>query len=599
MKTAKPTAVLDIETYRDYLLVAFLDVSTGVVSTFEADGTNPLPDASVRGIRRLLATCRVVTFNGNSFDLPLLTMALNGSPPPVVKAAADRIILENSPGWMVLREAGMTLPAGLDHVDLIEVAPGQASLKIYGGRLHCRRLQDLPIAPDASIAPDQRALLREYCTNDLTTTADLLAALTPQIELRERMSVEYGVDLRSRSDAQIAEIVICAAVTKASGRVVPKPPSSKSWRFKYAPPAWIRFNLPVLQRALADIVAGDFVVDAGKLVMPDALAGLAIQIGGQVYRLGVGGLHSSEQRTSHRATADTLLVDHDVESYYPSIILQCGLEPSSMRGHFLRVYRGLVEERLTAKHEGNTVKAAALKLAVNGSFGKLGSQWSRLYAPELLAQVTMTGQLALLMLIEALEADGVPVVSANTDGIVVACPVALRPVMDFAIWLWEHTTGLHTAATPYAALYSRDVNNYIAVKPGGAVKCKGAYATGDLMKNPANEICVTAVVRHLTSGTPIEQTVAECDDVRKFLSVRQVQGGAVAQDGSYLGKAVRWYYSTAVSGAIRYKRNGYTVPRTEGGCALMTLPDAVPADLDRGWYVREATAILNDIGAPV
>ncbi|KKS65278.1 MAG: hypothetical protein UV34_C0020G0001, partial [Parcubacteria group bacterium GW2011_GWB1_42_6] len=37
-------------------------------------------------------------------------------------------------------------------------------------------------------------------------------------------------------------------------------------------------------------------------------------------------------------------------------------------------------------------------------------------------QVTITGQLALLMLIERLELCGVPVISANTDGLVVECP---------------------------------------------------------------------------------------------------------------------------------------------------------------------------------
>ena len=39
------------------------------------------------------------------------------------------------------------------------------------------------------------------------------------------------------------------------------------------------------------------------------------------------------------------------------------------------------------------------KIQINGSFGKLGSKYSLLYAPDLLLQTTITGQLALLMLI--------------------------------------------------------------------------------------------------------------------------------------------------------------------------------------------------------
>jgi DNA polymerase elongation subunit (family B) len=58
-----------------------------------------------------------------------------------------------------------------------------------------------------------------------------------------------------------------------------------------------------------------------------------------------------------------------------------------------------------------------MKIAANGVFGKLGSPWSILYAPHLMVAVTLTGQLALLMLIERAERMGISVVSANTDGV--------------------------------------------------------------------------------------------------------------------------------------------------------------------------------------
>ena len=34
-----------------------------------------------------------------------------------------------------------------DHIDIMPLPIGQASLKIYGGRLHAPKLQDLPIEP--------------------------------------------------------------------------------------------------------------------------------------------------------------------------------------------------------------------------------------------------------------------------------------------------------------------------------------------------------------------------------------------------------------------------------------------------------------------
>jgi len=56
--------------------------------------------------------------------------------------------------------------------------------------------------------------------------------------------------------------------------------------------------------------------------------------------------------------------------------------------------------------------ANTLKTLLNGSFGKLGSRYSIFYAPTEMLQVTITGQLALLMLIEMMELCGIPVVSA-------------------------------------------------------------------------------------------------------------------------------------------------------------------------------------------
>lgn len=242
-------------------------------------------------------------------------------------------------------------------------------------------------------------------------------------------------------------------------------------------------------------------------------------------------------------------------------------------------------------------EADAKKIAINGSFGKLGSMWSSLYAPKLMIQVTLTGQLALLMLIEQLEAHNIPVVSGNTDGIVIKCPKALVPTMHKAIAEWERATGFETEETAYKSLYSRDVNNYVAVKPDGKVKTKGAYAFAGLQKNPANTIVIEAVLAQLTKGTSVEATIRACKDMRKFVTVRKVAGGG-QWGGMYLGKTVRWYYSTQVPASvqIRYRTNGNKVSRSEGCMPLMELPEAVPSDINYDWYVREAHSILKEIG---
>jgi hypothetical protein len=584
----KPIAILDLEVYRDYFLVAMRQLDGGKVGYVEMFEGQPLDVAKVR---QTLKTHRIVTFNGNHFDLPLLAIALSdGATPALVKKYCDLIITGGLKPWDIYREAEVqALP--VDHVDLFEVAPGKVSLKVYGGRLHCQKMQDLPIDPDESIGEKDRELIRTYCANDLAVTEALYRALEPQINLREEMGQRYGVDLRSKSDAQIAEAVIVHEV----GRVR-RPSIAAGTVYKYPAPAWLHFSRADLQSVLADVLAADFVVqDTGGIAMPEALAGREIAIGASVYRLGIGGLHSSEECTAHIADADTLLLDRDVASYYPSIILGLGLEPQQMAGKFLPVYQSIVERRLAAKHAGDKVTADTLKIVVNGSFGKFGSKYSDLYAPDLMIRVTLTGQLALLMLIEWLETAGIQVVSANTDGIVIKCPAARQRDAETIVWEWELLTGFVTEETRYAALYSRDVNNYIAIKAGGGAKLKGVYAGNSLAKNPTNQIVVDAVLARLVSGHPVEQTVAECGDIRKFLTIRSVKGGAV-KDGIFLGKAVRWYQSTACPGPITYKTNGNAVAGSDGGRPMMEIVEGIPDDIDRPWYVTEAHGVLRDIG---
>lgn len=584
---------MDIECYRNYFLVMFRDVERGRVKAFDFW---PGRELDRPGIAKILRQWRVFTFNGRNYDMPMLALAMSGATNHELKEASDRIIVGGLKPWQFEEKYGVSVPGFVDHIDLIEVAPGQASLKIYGGRLHSKRMQDLPIEPGAEIEPEQRPLLIRYCGNDLETTVDLRRELREQIALRERMSDEYGTDLRSKSDAQVAEAVIKSQIEKALGRKVYRPDIDPGASFQYRAPRFIQFQTPAMREVLDQVKSARFVIDYdGTVQMPKVLDDAKIAIGSGVYRMGIGGLHSSEKKSMHVSDDEYVIIDRDVASYYPALILGTKLAPKHLGEVFLRTYKGHVDARLACKRAGDKVGANSRKIMVNGTFGKLGSPWSVFYAPDLMIQVTITGQLALLMLIETIELAGIEVVSANTDGIVTKVPRDSIADFNAIIFDWELATGFETEETRYRGLYSRDVNNYIAITEDGKVKLKGAYAAAGLQKNPASPICVDAVVEHLKDGTPLYETIEACDDITKFVNVRQVKGGAVKGD-EYLGKAIRWYYAEGERGAIHYKTNGNTVPKTEGAKPLMELPDRFPDDVDYEWYRREAFGILADIG---
>lgn len=612
----KPTAVFDIECYRNYFLMKFKNVTTGGVREFEMyDGHTP--DGAA--VKRILLDYRIVTFNGLNYDMPMVTYAMKliaQANKGVItaleacnslKVASDAIIMENLRSWQFEQRYEVKVPAAIDHIDLAEVAPGvMVSLKQYGGRMHSRRLQDLPIDPSAEITPEQRPLMRDYCGNDLDTTIDLWCKLNEgddsEVAIRTRIGVEIGVDLRSKSGAQVAESVIKTSVERIKGERIFKPEIPAGTSFKYAPPSFLTFKTEQLITVLADICASDFVVKAdGKVHEPDALKGLKVKMGSSTYAMGIGGLHSCEKSVTHVADSDTLLIDRDVTSFYPMLIQQCGLSPLNMGHAFQRVYRDFIKRRVDAKRVGHVSVANTLKLTLNSTFGKMGSRYSVLYAPDLMIQVTLTGQLVLLMMIERLESVGIPVVSANTDGIVIKCRKSQEQTVLDIVTEWERVTGFETEETRYRALCSRDVNNYFALKEKGGSKTKGTFTSPGLQKNPQHEICNIAAAKFLEHGTPVAETIFGCKDVRKFITVRNVTGGGT-YDGRYLGKVVRWVYGKGETRCIRRSKpnklgNFDKVAGSDGAMPLMELPDAVPVDIDYERYIVEANDMLKDVGA--
>lgn len=583
--------IIDCEVYRDYFLLAAKHVETGKTRAYEMYDGHPLDAAH---IKRLMGSQTTVGFNSRNYDLPIIAAALAGYSCEQIKALSDSIILDNLPHWQL----PITAPKNWDHVDLIELAIGSASLKIYGGRLNAHRMQDLPIDPGASIEPAQREVLRDYCINDLETTALLYRHLSPQIALRERLSEQYGADLRSKSDAQIAEVVIKSEIERLSGCEIGKPTIKRNARFRYNDPGFVHFDDPALRQVFERILATDFALAAnGSVEMPDWLRDTRIKIGDAEYQMGIGGLHSCEKRQYIEAPNDHFLADWDVASYYPNIILAQRLAPKHLGPDFLRVFEQIVDRRIAAKRSGDKVTADTLKITINGAFGKLGSKYSFLYSPELLIQTTLTGQLALLMLIERMEGAGIKVVSANTDGIVLYGPRSFESAMEVVAWDWMLDTSFELERTDYRALASRDVNNYLAVKLDGSVKGKGVFAPSGLAKNPDCQIIYEAAAKRIAIGAPVEQTIRNCRDVAKFVTVRRVTGGAV-WNGENLGKAVRYYYATSVPSeqTINYAKNGNKVPKSQGCRPLMELPQELPSDIDYAVYELEAERLLCEVG---
>lgn len=621
---------MDIECLTNYLLIKFRKLSTGEFLYFEKFNNSEL---NVKNILHILNRYTVVTFNGNKYDMLIVEAATAGLSNEAIYKVSQMIIEENLQPWQVRKQVGIAR-LEVDHIDLIEVAPLKASLKIYAGRIHVKEMMDMPIAHDEKIQEHQLPDIRYYCGLDLVDTEELFLILEPEINLRVVMSEEYETDLRSKSDAQIAEAVIKRELDDRYDIKATRPKIEPGHRFRYRPPENISFETEQLKDVFrqystlpftvnpAGYMGFDFEIteddriksgkNKGKL--PEKKAKLKFKMGETTYTVGIGGIHSNEKKARHVSDDKYIVRDYDVASYYPFIILNNELAPRHLGTPFLKIYKSIVDRRLDAKKKAKQCKKKgdtkgyeywnsineSLKITINGSFGKLGSKWSCLYAPDLMMQVTITGQLSLLMLAERLEKAGIRVISANTDGIVTKIPRELEADAEDIVLEWELDTGYTLEPVDYTSINSRDVNNYIAVKEEGDPKGKGAYADQSehyykLRNNPTNEICSKAVKEFLQNGVPIEETIHQCDDIRQFISIRTVNGGAVKGE-RYIGKAIRWYYGADELDAIFYSTNGNKVPRSDGAVPLMKLPETMPEDVDFDWYINEAKDMLKQIG---
>ena len=85
----------------------------------------------------------------------------------------------------------------------------------------------------------------------------------------------------------------------------------------------------------------------------------------------------------------------------------------------------------------NKTAAEALKIVINSIYGKLGSELFFLYDRFAQMQVTINGQLMTMTLVETLELEGIHVVSANTDGIVIKLPVDKEEVFKHITDEWN------------------------------------------------------------------------------------------------------------------------------------------------------------------
>jgi hypothetical protein len=579
----KQQLFFDTECYPNYFLLVFKDLK-GNEECFVKDENNVLP---VARIRKLLETRQTIGFNSRMYDIPMITYALSGVSNSLLKEMSDRIINESV--YNTLCEYQLWCPKEYDHIDIINVAIGKNGLKMYGARINTPYLQDLPYDPSTSLTQEDKAIIKKYCSNDVDITKNLYLHLKNEIDIRTAINDEYKVDVRSKSDAQIAEVLINKQLVSSKKKIT-------SFEFKYTPPDYIKFNSDNLNNLLVKFTEIEFKGVAGDRLLEKGIVTDVI-INDVPYSCGIGGLHSKEEARTVFAADDEYIIDIDVVSYYPTIILNNKYCPDNYNTEeFLEFYQKIYDDRIIAKKENNVSKANVYKIILNGSFGKFGDQYSSLYSPKLLIHTTITGQLSILMLIERLEEYGYNVLSTNTDGITVKVKKDKYNFFRQIVKNWEDKVNFKTEEVKYKSLHNQSVNSYIAIKEDGTLKCKGLFGSDDISRNPAIKICKEAIFSYLLDKRKVEDTIMNAkQDPSNFIMVRKCTKGGYWK-GEYLGKVVRWYWST--KGEPITNPKGDKVANTDDAFPIMNMEDKI-ADIHYEKYIVKTYELLESLGIKI
>lgn len=460
----------------------------------------------------------------------------------------------------------------------------------------------------------------QYNINDVESTSELLDRCKKAVELRIAIEDEYGVRVLSKDGVNIGMKIITQKYLEKTGQTW--------WDIK-------DLRSPMDKIPLKDVILPFVKYDSPILKdMLDTLKKQTVSPGRKGYEykfifnnlrytIGVGGIHSVNDPEIIIPKEDEYLIDCDVASLYPSMIIQHKFYPEHLGPEFLEVYSKIREERIEAKHNSNKVKNETLKLALNGLSGNLQNEHNFCYSPFSVLKIRINGQLLLLMLAEKLVEIGCKIIQANTDGLFLICKKNKYEEYQKVCKEWEKLTKLELEEDRFEAMYQYAINDYIAVKEGyhktkdkKLIKTKGMFITEVLLgKGLSPKIIPEAIINYFVDNIPVEETIKNCRDIRKFLKAektgkqwtveyndkiqQRINRFYVSNNGYYLWKfktnsGVKEYQNMLKGYAVTLHNTFYSDEDLQWKYAQGETFESI-YDINYNYYISQCKKIINEI----
>lgn len=476
----------------------------------------------------------------------------------------------------------------------------RVGLKEIQVTMQYKNVQEFVTDWQADLPESQIDSMIEYNINDVNSTEELLNRCKKDIDLRIAIEDEYGVRVLSKDGVNIGMKILTQKYLEKTGQTwwdikdLRSPMSVIPLRAVILP--FIKYDSPILQKVLADMKSQ--IVSPGRKGYENKFVFEGLQ-----YSVGVGGIHSVNKPEIIIPKEDELLIDIDVASLYPSMLIEYGFYPKHLGPEFLEVYKQIKDERIEAKHNGNKVKNETLKLALNGLSGNLQNEHNFCYSPFAVMQIRINGQLLLLMLAEKLTQLGCRIVQANTDGLFVLLKKDVYSKVNKVCRDWEQLTKLTLEEERFKAMYQYAINDYFAIAEDDSVKEKGMFITTvKLGKGLTPKIIPKAVINFFKNGVSVEETIKGCQDIKDFLmSEKTGKQWHVEYNNKEQQRTNRFYAST--NGAYLWKWKGedtrqYQNMLTASGVTLLNYLDDKPIEerkINYRYYIMEAYKIIREL----
>ena len=478
----------------------------------------------------------------------------------------------------------------------------RVSLKEIQVTMQYKNVQEFVTDWQIDLQEKQFDSMIDYNINDVNSTEELLNRCKKDIDLRLSIEKEYGIDVLNKDGVNIGMKILAQKYLEKTGltwydiKDLRSPMDVIPLKDVILP--FIKYDSPILKGVLNDMK--NQIVSPGRKGYKNKFI-----FEGLKYSVGVGGIHSVNTPEIIIPKEDEILIDIDVASLYPSMLIEYKFYPKHLGPEFLEVYKQIKDERIEAKHNKNKVKNETLKLALNGLSGNLQNPHNFCYSPEAVMKIRINGQLFLLMLAEKLTQLGCRIVQANTDGLFVLLKKDVYDAVNKVCRDWERLTKLTLEEDRFKVMYQYAINDYFAITEDNKVKEKGMFITTVILgKGLTPKIIPKAVINYFKDGIPVEETINGCQDIRDFLmSEKTGKQWHVEYNNKEQQRTNRFYAST--NGAYLWKwketdtkEKQYQNMLTASGVTLLNYLDDKPIKerkINYRYYIMEAYKIIREL----